>query len=214
MKIRPLALVALFAVGCARCTGTQAPADSMPNDSASSGDSTGANDSGAHDAAAPDAATAALTVTSSAFAEGASIPPAHANLNCGAGAANTSPALAWTGAPAGTRSFALIMDDPDAPGGTFTHWIAWNLPASTTMLPAGVTTTISSFVQGRNDFGEGGYGGPCPPAPTGEHRYVFRVYALSVESLSIPPNSSVAALRAALEGVVLAEGSLTGRYRQ
>lgn len=201
---RSLSLVALLAVGCARCSNNPGPADSMALDASSSGDSS----------STPDAASAALTVTSTAFAEGATIPAVHAYLNCGAGATNASPPLAWSGAPSGARSFALIMDDPDAPGATFTHWIAWNIAASTTALPQGVTPALSSIVQGQNDFGEQGYGGPCPPAPTGEHRYQFHVYALSVDALSIPATSNVAALRAALQDKILAQGTLTGRYRQ
>jgi len=200
-----LSFVAMLAVGCARCgNNSHGTADSMLSDTSSSGDSSGA----------PDAPAAALTVSSSAFAEGATIPATHAYLNCGADATNASPPLSWTGAPATTRSFALIMDDPDAPGGTFTHWIAWNIAAATTSLPQGVTTSISSLVQGQNDFGEQGYGGPCPPAPTGAHRYRFTVFALSVDSLTIPATSTVAALRAALDAKVVAQGTLTGRYQQ
>jgi Raf kinase inhibitor-like YbhB/YbcL family protein len=182
----------------------------MALDASSSGDSSSSPDA----SVASDASTAALTVTSTAFAEGAMIPSLHAYMNCGAGATNASPPLAWSGAPAATQSFALIMDDPDAPGATFTHWIAWNISATRTSLPQGVTPSISSIVQGQNDFGEQGYGGPCPPAATGQHRYQFRVFALSVDSLTIAATSTVAALRAAIEGKVLAQGVLTGTYRQ
>ncbi|MFO0563048.1 MAG: YbhB/YbcL family Raf kinase inhibitor-like protein [Polyangiales bacterium] len=204
MLTRSLPLLALLAVGCARCSNNPGPADAMRSDASSSGDSSGT----------PDASTATLTVTSAAFAEGSMIPSEHAYLNCGAGATNVSPPLAWSGAPAGTRSFALIMDDPDAPGATFTHWIAWNIGAGISSFPQGVSPSVSSIVQGQNDFGEQGYGGPCPPAATGQHRYQFRVFALSVDSLSVPATSPVAALRAALEGKILAQGVLTGTYRQ
>lgn len=212
MTTRTLALLALCALGCARCgnSTSSGPSDSMATDSSASADVLAPLDAPAE--ASADAPAAALTVTSSAFAEGAAIPAVHAYAGCGAGASNLSPPLAWTGAPASARSFALWVEDPDAPSGTFTHWLAWNLSSSTASLPQGVTLSVSSFLQGRNDFGEQGYGGPCPP--NGQHRYVFHVYALSVASLSLPATSGAAELRAALQGNILAQGALTGTYRQ
>jgi Raf kinase inhibitor-like YbhB/YbcL family protein len=169
-----------------------------------------ADSSPAADAGAPDAA-ARLTVTSTAFMANGSIPARHAFTGCGAGASNRSPALAWTGAPAGTRSFALILDDSDAPGGTFTHWLLYNIPGTSTMLPEGVAAR--DFPQARNDFGNLQYDGPCPPPPR-EHRYSFRVYALSVPTLDVPEGASAAAFASLLARHTIARGELVGRYRQ
>lgn len=128
--------------------------------------------------------------------------------------ADASPALAWSGAPPGTRAFALIVEDPDAPGGTFIHWVAYDLPLSgglaegrprTPELPGGGR-------QGRNDFGHLGWNGPAPPG--GEtHHYLFTVYALS-SATGLAPGAAAASLRAALKGKVLAEGRWTGTYRR
>jgi hypothetical protein len=150
-------------------------------------------------------ATARITLASTAFDGGASIP---ARYTCDG--LDVSPPLAWGAGPPGTVSYALVMDDPDAPAGTWVHWVAWNLArtelaedlAREARLPDGTC-------QGKNSWGRVGYGGPCPPA--GEHRYFFRVYALD-RRLDLAPSTDADDLRAALRGHVLAEGELHGRY--
>lgn len=126
---------------------------------------------------------------------------------------NISPSLAWTEIPDGTRSLALIVDDPDAPRGTFVHWVIYNLPATLTGLPAHVTaqTDLSGGLQGKNDFSSVGYGGPCPPS--GTHRYFFKLYALD-QPLSLPVGASKAQVLSAAEGHILAVAELMGRYQR
>src|SRR5438046_9481636 len=118
----------------------------------------------------------AFTLASAAFREGADIP---AKYTCDG--VDVSPALTWSGAPAGTRGFALIVDDPDAPAGTWVHWVLFNLTATLDALPENVPRTetlpqLGGAAQGRNDFRKIGYGGPCPPRGTPD-RYVFQLYA-------------------------------------
>jgi Raf kinase inhibitor-like YbhB/YbcL family protein len=146
----------------------------------------------------PMAAASTLKLSSSAFAEGQSIPR---DFTCDG--ANCSPPLAWSGAPAGSVSFALVMDDPDAPSGTWDHWLLWNLTGSA--LAEGATDGTS----GANSWGKTGYGGPCPPS--GTHRYVFRLLALDAR-LDLPAGTRKGALLAACKGHVLAEARLVGRY--
>ena len=150
-----------------------------------------------------------LRIVSDAFDDGGSIP---ATYTCDG--EDVSPPLAWSAVPAGTASFALIVEDPDAPSGDFTHWLIYDLPAHATGLPDRVPTAPAlddGARQGRNDFKRAGYGGPCPPS--GEHRYVFTVYALD-SVLGLPSEASKQELRDAMDGHVLAEGRLTGRYRR
>ena len=126
---------------------------------------------------------------------------------------NTSPQLAWSGAPPATKSLALILDDPDAPGGTFTHWLLWNIPASAHELPEKLPKTAEladGARQGRNDFGKPGYGGPCPP-PGKPHRYFFRVFALDT-TLAVKAGAGRPELEQAMQGHILARGELMGRY--
>ena len=126
---------------------------------------------------------------------------------------NTSPQLAWSGAPPATKSFAMILDDPDAPGGAFTHWIVWNIPAGTHELPENLPKTAEladGARQGRNDFGQVGYGGPCPP-PGKPHRYFFRLFALD-NAPAVKPGAGRGELERALQGHILACGELMGRY--
>lgn len=146
------------------------------------------------------AGAAGFSLGSPAFANGGKIPVEH---TCDG--RNVSPPLRWTTPPAGTRFFALLMDDPDAPGRTFTHWLAWNIPASTRVLAAGARAPV----EGRNDAGRIGYLGPCPPS--GVHRYVFRLYALRLP-LRLARGASRADFLAALRGRVLAAARLVGRY--
>ena len=127
--------------------------------------------------------------------------------------ANVSPALSWSAPPAGTQSLALIMDDPDAPRGTWVHWVLYDLPATTRELSEGVApkgALPSGGRQGRNDFGRLGYGGPCPP-PGKPHRYVFRLYALDTK-LDAKAGETRAQLDRAMRGHVLAEADIMGRY--
>ena len=128
---------------------------------------------------------------------------------------NVSPALSWTGVPDETKELALAFDDPDAPGGTFTHWLAYGLDPSTSELPGGGSTEgwtgyAPLFRQGRNDFGDTGYGGPCPPGGE-EHRYVFRLLALD-GPVELEDGVSREEFDDAVEPHVLAEARLTARY--
>jgi Raf kinase inhibitor-like YbhB/YbcL family protein len=126
-----------------------------------------------------------------------------------------SPALAWHGVPVETRSFALVCDDPDAPRGTWVHWLLYNLPAEAAELGAGVPSLPelpSKARQGINDGGDVGYGGPCPPAGK-PHRYFFRLHALDT-SLNLPPGVNRADLEQAMAGHVLAVGTLMGTYER
>jgi Raf kinase inhibitor-like YbhB/YbcL family protein len=126
-----------------------------------------------------------------------------------------SPALAWHGVPVETRSFALICDDPDAPRGTWVHWLLYNLPAEAAELGAGVPRLPelpSKARQGIHDGGDVGYGGPCPPAGK-PHRYFFRLHALDT-SLNLPPGVNRADLEQAMAGHVLAVGTLMGTYER
>lgn len=124
---------------------------------------------------------------------------------------NTSPELNWMHPPDGTRSFALIVDDPDAPDGTFTHWVLFNIPAETQNLPIGDRET---GVGGRNDFQHEGYGGPCPPPNHGQHRYYFKLFALDVESLPLEAGAPRADLEKAMEGHVLEKAEVMGRFQR
>ena len=144
--------------------------------------------------------TDSLTVTSTALGEGAAIPTDH-----GCDGRDVSPPLAWSGAPDGTAAFAIVVDDPDARG--FVHWLAADIPAGTTSIGEGE----AAGTQGGNDFGRSGYGGPCPPS--GSHRYVFTVHALS-ETLGLAANFSADELRTAMEGRILASGQLSGTYQR
>jgi Raf kinase inhibitor-like YbhB/YbcL family protein len=150
-----------------------------------------------------------MEVTSSAFEEGGMIPKKYT-----ADGPNVSPPLEWKSAPEGVKSFALICDDPDAPVGTWVHWVLYNLPAETTSLPEGVPakeTLESGGAHGKNDFRKFGYGGPAPPS--GTHRYYFKLYALDAK-LDLQAGATKADLIKAMEGRVLAEGSLMGRYKR
>lgn len=150
-----------------------------------------------------------FTLTSAAFREGGMIPPAH---TCDG--RDASPPLAWTGSPPGTNSFALISDDPDAPGQTWVHWVVYNLPPSTRQLPEAFPPDEErpdGMRQGMTDFGRVGYGGPCPPG--GTHRYFFTLYALDA-MLSLPPGATKPQLEAAMKGHLLAEAQLMGTYRR
>jgi len=150
----------------------------------------------------------AFTLTSSAFTEGAPIPAKH---TCDG--ADVSPPLAWSGAPSGAAAFALIMDDPDAPAGTWVHWVLYDLPARSSALAENVAKTEAlkdGAVQGRNDFPRTGYGGPCPP-PGKAHRYFFKLYALDAP-LGLKPGATKRDVERAMQGHVLATAQLMGTY--
>jgi len=154
-------------------------------------------------------AAAAFAITSTAFANDANIP---SKFTCDAGQTNPSPALAWTDAPAGTKSFALIMHDPDAPlAGGFTHWVLFDVPATTTALPEGFQAG-SVGVSGNSGFRRAGYGGPCPP--TGVHHYHFMLSALDVPTLGLPAGATKADVEKAMQGHVLGTAELVGLYQR
>jgi hypothetical protein len=151
----------------------------------------------------------AITLTSSAFTEGALIPKQH---TCDA--EDISPDLTWSGVPPGAKSLALICDDPDAPVGTWVHWVLFNIPADVSALAAGIPADAAlknGARHGKNDFRKLGYGGPCPPG--GTHRYYFKLYALDTP-LTLESGSTKAQLLAAMKGHILAEGQLMGKYRR
>jgi hypothetical protein len=150
-----------------------------------------------------------MEIKSSAFGSGEMIP---AKYTCDG--ADFSPPLEWTKAPAGTRSFALICDDPDAPMGTWVHWVIYDIPQSATMLGEGIKREKDlpgGGTQGINDFRKIGYGGPCPPG--GTHRYFFKLYALDTE-LGLKPGITKDQLLKAMRGHILAEAQLMGTYRR
>jgi Raf kinase inhibitor-like YbhB/YbcL family protein len=162
-------------------------------------------------------AMANFTLSSTDFTEGGTLANAQVFNDFGCKGGNTSPALAWSGAPAGTKSFALLMHDPDAPTGSgWWHWVVYNIPAGTTSLPAGAGDPKKGLmpaaaVQGRTDYGSVGYGGPCPP-PGQPHHYNFRLYALKVAKLEVPEGASAALIGFNVRAQALGEAHLTGMY--
>ena len=149
----------------------------------------------------------AMKLASSAFADGAAIPR---RFTCDD--ENFSPPLTWSGAPAGTRSFVLLCDDPDAPAGTWHHWAAYDIPSTTSELAEDATNaTIREAV---NDFHKTGYGGPCPPHGHGPHRYRFRLLALSTDHVRAKVNASCRDIEREARKFALAEAVLVGRYER
>jgi len=144
----------------------------------------------------------AFTVTSPAFADGEPVPR---EFTCDG--KDAPPAMTVSDPPNGTKSFAVIMDDPDAPTGTFTHWLAYDVPAEGSALRMTAGKTLE------NDFGRKGYGGPCPPPGHGPHRYNFTIYAVDVPALDVSGESRDD-LEAALEDHTLAKARLMGRYER
>ncbi len=144
-----------------------------------------------------------FTITSPAFMQGQSIP---AKFSCKG--ADVSPALNWNEPPAGTRSFALIMDDPDAPMGTWDHWVLFNLPPETRSLSEDFQPA-APIVSGKNSWGRNDYGGPCPPS--GTHRYFFKLYALDA-ALDLSARADKQAVLAAMQGHILAQAELMGTF--
>lgn len=151
---------------------------------------------------------AVFSLSSPGFSEQGSIPDQYTCMG-----EDISPELRWQGAPAETKSFALTVVDPDAPGGTFIHWTIYNIPATANSLPPSLAQKPSldqKISQGINDFKEVGYGGPCPPAGK-THSYIFTLYALDI-ILSLPPASSYLELQKEMKGHILAETRLTGFF--
>src|SRR5450759_5627177 len=150
-----------------------------------------------------------MKIQSSEFKEGDTIPVKYTCDDI-----DISPPLEWSNVPAGTKVFALICDDPGAPGATWVHWVLFNIPGDLRKLPENVpgTETLSNGArQGKTDFGSIGYGGPCPPG--GTHRYYFKIYALDSE-LDSNPGITKKELLKAMEGHMLEEGQLMGRYKR
>ncbi len=150
-----------------------------------------------------------LQISSPAFSEGQMIPRQY---TCDG--ADISPALSWSGVPEGTRSLALICDDPDAPMGTWVHWVLFNIDPARNGLPEQIAPdaqVLGGARHGTNDFRRLGYGGPCPPG--GTHRYFFKMYALDTE-LELESGATKAQLEAAMQGHVLAQAQLMGKYRR
>ena len=151
---------------------------------------------------------ATLNISSAAFEDGASIPVEY---TCDG--KNTSIPLRWSDVPGGTRSIAILVDDPDAPAGIFRHWSVYNIPSGTRSLPAAQANTVKlkdSTRQAINDFDDVGYSGPCPPEDE-EHEYVFFIYALS-EPLDLDDDATALDVSAALRGKVVGTGSFSGMY--
>lgn len=149
-----------------------------------------------------------MQLTFEVLEEGGTVP---ARYTCDG--EDRSPPLAWGNPPPETRSFALIMDDPDAPGGLFRHWAIFDIPAEARRLAEGVAPDACVGAhQARNDFGRVGYGGPCPPRGHGAHRYRFRLLALDIPRLAVEKDPNVSAVEQATEGHVLASAVLTAQY--
>jgi Raf kinase inhibitor-like YbhB/YbcL family protein len=151
-----------------------------------------------------------LVLISPAFMPGAAIPTEY---TCDG--ADVSPPLAWSGTPGGTRSFVLVVEDPDAPGGVFRHWAAFDIAPGATGLAAGYGAgrTADRFREARNDFGQTGYRGPCPP-PGAAHHYDFRLLAIGRPSLDLTPAATAFAVSQMAEPYVIGEAELVGTYRR
>lgn len=148
-----------------------------------------------------------MKITSTAFSAGGIIPSKY---TCDG--ENISPPIAWEDTPSGTKSFAIIYDDPDAPGGTWDHWILYNLPPTTKSLPENITSLPVGTKVGLNSWPKAEYGGPCPPR--GEHRYIFHLYALDTMLNLSEKNVTSKTLRDAMQKHILAEATLIGRYQR
>lgn len=170
-------------------------------------------------AAAPTSAQAAgFTLSSPTIKPGSTLTEAQVFNGFGCSGKNVSPALKWSGAPAGTKSFALTVYDPDAPTGSgWWHWVVYNIPAGTTELPEGAGTADgkglpAGSVQGRTDFGAPGFGGACPPAGDKPHRYVFTVHALKTEKIEAPADATAALIGFMINANRLGQASFTAKY--
>ena len=157
------------------------------------------------DTAVENATLTKLTLTSDAFQDGQPIPTQY---TCDG--ADQAPVLHWSDPPAGTKSFAVVIDDPDAPSGTFRHWGVFDIPASARSIGGGqkVGTDVT------NDFGKPGYGGPCPPKGHGSHHYHFKLFALNTDKLGLSANAKVIDVENATKAHTIAEGELVGTYER
>jgi Raf kinase inhibitor-like YbhB/YbcL family protein len=187
-RLSLLSLLLALLVGCSRPPEPAAPA--VPTTAVSQGGAT-------------------MKLTSSAFSDGAMIPVLYTCTGD-----DFSPPLAWSDTPAGAKSVALIVDDPDAPVGTWVHWVIFNLPVTAAGLPEGIKDAKllpGGGTQGTNSWRRVGYGGPCPPS--GTHRYFFKLYALDT-TLSLGNNATAKELQAAMKGHILAETQLMGQFKR
>jgi Raf kinase inhibitor-like YbhB/YbcL family protein len=155
---------------------------------------------------APKPDTGSMTITTRGWVAGANIP---ALFTCDGG--DKSPQVNWAGAPRESKSFLLIVDDPDAPVGTFTHWVIFDMPYPMNSIPEGDDAKGIGTVA-KNDFGKTKWNGPCPPPGKGEHRYFFRLYALDVETLGLEKGCSRGEVEQKMQGHVLAKAETMGRY--
>lgn len=168
-------------------------------------------------AAAKNTAAAVFRLTSPDISEGKTIAEGQVYNSFGCHGGNISPALSWSHVPAGTKSFALLVHDPDAPTGSgWWHWVVYDIPADVTSLPAGAGDPQkhlmpAAAVQGRTDFGTSGYGGPCPP-PGKPHHYYFRLYALKVAKLDVPADATAALIGFNVNANSLGKAQLLGLY--
>jgi Raf kinase inhibitor-like YbhB/YbcL family protein len=159
-----------------------------------------------------------LTLTSPDFRQNGRLAEKQVFNSFGCSGGNLSPALRWTNAPAGTKSFAVTAYDPDAPTGSgWWHWVVYNIPANVTSLPSGAGDASKNLLpagatQGNTDFGSPGYGGPCPPAGDKPHHYVFTIYALNTDKLDIPANATAAYVGFNIHGHQLGKATLTALY--
>jgi Raf kinase inhibitor-like YbhB/YbcL family protein len=172
----------------------------------------GGNATAGKDNAVNDSTTVAhFTMTSSDIKDGQPIATVY---TCDG--ANQSPELSWAEPPAGTRSLALIVDDPDAPGGTFYHWGMFNIPANQREVARGAGNggSNSNFVEAVNGFGNSGYGGPCPPKGHGPHRYRFKLYALDVDKLTLSPNAKIPEVEQQAQQHKIAIAEIIGTYER
>ena len=163
------------------------------------------------------AADSSFKLQSSVVAPNATLGPDQVFNGFGCSGKNISPPLTWSGAPQATKSFALTVYDPDAPTGSgWWHWVLYNIPASVTELAQGAGnpggTVPAGAAQGRTDFGTAGYGGPCPPAGSKPHRYIFTVYALKTAKLDVPADASAAMVGFMIRANKLGSASLTALY--
>jgi len=160
----------------------------------------------------------ALEIHSADIKPGARLSEQQVFKGFGCDGANISPQLAWSKAPAGTKSFAITVYDPDAPTGSgWWHWVVWNIPASVSELPGGIGSKPGvklpeGAVEGRTDFGSTGFGGACPPKGDKPHRYIFTVHALKVGKLELPENPTAALVGFTINASVLGKASLTAKY--
>jgi len=159
-----------------------------------------------------------FTLSSTELAQGRQIPLAQVFGGMGCNGRNLSPSLAWRGAPAGTKSFALTLYDPDAPTGSgWWHWVVYDIPASASSIAGGAGDAAKKLlpagaVQGNTDFGAPGYGGPCPPQGDKPHRYVFTLYALKTDRLDVPANATAAYVGFNIHANAIGKATFTALY--